>query len=74
MTKKLNLFLIVLALFSTTSILGQTILTGSVRDKETNETLIGANVNVMNVNNRSLGGAMVDINGEFRITIPQENN
>lgn len=74
MTNKLNIFLIVLTLSFTNSIWGQTVLTGSVRDRETNETLIGANVNLMNANNRSLGGAMVDMNGEFRITVPNEKN
>lgn len=50
----------------------QTVLTGTVKDKVTDEALIGSNVFVMNSNNRSLQGAAVDINGEYRISVPTD--
>ena len=52
----------------------QTVLTGTVKDKTTLEPLIGANIFVMNENNRSLQGAAVDINGEYHIAIPNNQN
>lgn len=72
MMKKLNILLTVFLLFFVHSVWGQIILTGTVKDKTTSEPLLGANVNVMNSNNRSLTGAVVNVNGEYKINIPQE--
>lgn len=52
----------------------QTIITGSVRDARDREPLVGANVYVVNAENRSLGGSIVDPNGEFRLQIPNQQN
>lgn len=52
----------------------QTILTGFVKDFNTGEPLVGANVNIVNKNNRSIGGTLVDPNGEFHIQISQHAN
>ncbi len=62
----------VFVLFCVQTVIGQTILTGTVKDKVTNEPLMGANVNVMNANNRSITGGIVNVNGEYKISIPQE--
>lgn len=52
----------------------QTIVTGTVRDSRTREPLIGANVYVVNAENRSLGGSIVDLNGEYRLQVPNQTN
>lgn len=54
--------------------IAQTIVTGTVRDSRTREPLIGANVFVVNAENRSLTGSIVDINGEFRLQVPSQSN
>ena len=41
-------------------------------DKVFNEPLMGANVYVTNASNRSLGGCIVDINGKYRLSIPDQ--
>lgn len=66
--------LMLIALLAVQSLAAQKILTGSVRDSKTNEALIGANVYVMNAENRSLGGCVVDLNGEYRLKIPEKPN
>jgi TonB-linked SusC/RagA family outer membrane protein len=63
-----------LALLAVQSIAAQKVLTGSVHDSKTNEALTGANVYVMNAENRSLGGCVVDLNGEYRLKIPEKTD
>lgn len=63
-----------IALFAIQSLMAQTVLTGTVKDSENNEPLTGANVYVQNADNRSIGGCIVDANGEFRLQIPNKNN
>jgi TonB-linked SusC/RagA family outer membrane protein len=53
--------------------IAQTILTGKVTDINS-EPLLGANVYVLNQNNRSLAGCMVGENGGYRIQIPAQTN
>lgn len=55
-------------------IMAQTIITGSVRDAVTRESLIGANVYVVNNENRSLAGSIVDFNGTYRLQVPNQPN
>ncbi|MDP4270853.1 MAG: carboxypeptidase-like regulatory domain-containing protein, partial [Bacteroidota bacterium] len=63
-----------IALLAVQSIAAQRILTGTVRDSKTNEALTGANVYIMNADNRSLGGCIADLNGEYRLKIPEKGN
>lgn len=49
----------------------QTILTGVVKDKATGAPLVGANVYINNSANRTMAGFIVDRNGEYRLTVPQ---
>jgi len=65
---------ITLAFFAVSTVAAQTVLTGTVKDKITGDPLVGANIFVLNSNNRSLGGTAVDINGEFRLSIPSQKN
>jgi hypothetical protein len=52
----------------------QVFITGTVTDAGKGEPLTGANVYVMNAENRSLGGCIVDSNGEYRLRIPMVDN
>jgi len=70
--RKIIISLVVL--FAVQSIAAQKVLTGTVHDSKSNEALIGANVYVMNAENRSLGGCVVDLNGEYRLKIPEKTN
>jgi len=80
MKKELNMkifrkiFISVIALIAVQSLAAQTVLTGTIRDSKTNEPLTGANVYVLNSDNRSLGGCIVDLNGEYRLQIPNQQN
>lgn len=39
------------------------------------EPIVGANVNIVNAQNRSVGGAVTNLDGDYRLQIPaQENN
>ncbi len=69
-----NILFIMLALFIVPTIAAQTVLTGTAKDKVTGDPLVGANVFVMNSNNRSLAGTAVDLNGEYRLSIPAQKN
>jgi TonB-linked SusC/RagA family outer membrane protein len=62
------------ALIAVQSLVAQTVLTGTVKDSKTNEPLTGANVYVLNSGNRSLGGCIVDLNGEYRLQIPNQQD
>jgi len=63
-----------IALAAVQSIAAQTVLTGTIKDSKTHEPLTGANVYVLNSENRSLGGSIVDLNGEYRLQIPAQQN
>ncbi len=65
---------IALALFVVQTVAAQTVLTGTVKDKVTGDPLVGANIFVMNSTNRSLAGTSVDMNGEFRLSVPSQKN
>ncbi|MDL2230614.1 SusC/RagA family TonB-linked outer membrane protein, partial [Alistipes sp. OttesenSCG-928-L06] len=72
--KKFRLILALLAgLLLSQNILAQTILSGVVRDKGTNQPLVGANVYIVNANNRTLDGYIVQANGEYRLRIPEDS-
>lgn len=70
--RKIIISLVVL--LAVQSIAAQKVLTGTVHDSKTNEALTGANVYVMNAENRSLGGCVVDLNGEYRLKIPEKTD
>jgi len=70
--RKITILLIALVAVQVVS--AQNFLTGNVRDAHNNEALTGANVYVLNAENRSLGGCIVDINGQYRLKIPEMNN
>jgi len=70
--KYIMLSLIVLLAIQST--FAQKVLTGTVRDLNTNEPLVGANVFVINSENRSLNGCVADINGEYHLNVPAKNN
>jgi len=52
----------------------QTVITGTIKDSKDSGPLTGANVYVVNAGNRSLGGSIADLNGEFRLQIPSQKN
>lgn len=56
------------------SIWAQTVLTGTVIDKTFDEPLTGANIYIMNASNRSIGGTIADLNGEYRLSIPNQKD
>lgn len=66
--------LLATALFLSQLVMAQTIITGTVRDASTREGLIGANVYVVNAENRSLQGCIVDLNGGYRLQVPSQPN
>lgn len=66
------IFTLLAGLLLSQSVSAQTILTGIVRDKGTNQPLVGANVYIINANNRTIDGYIVDANGEYRIRVPEE--
>lgn len=68
--KKITILLF--ALVSMQTIVAQKVLTGTVKDSKTREALTGANVYIMNDENRSLAGTVVDVNGEYRLKIPEK--
>ena len=72
MKRNRNIILTLLLLACVQSIWAQQVLTGTVMDKVFNEPLMGANVYVTNASNRSLGGCIVDINGKYRLSIPDQ--
>lgn len=65
------LWLVSAMLFSQ-GVWAQKVLTGTVLDKEYNEPLIGANVYIMTAGNRSIGGSIADLNGEYRLSVPDQ--
>jgi len=68
-------YLVLVALLLITPwIIAQTIITGTVKDAKTKESLIGANVYVVNAENRSLAGCIVDFNGVYRLQVPNMSN
>ena len=69
-----KIIVVLLVLFSVQTVVAQKVLTGTVRDAKTNEELTGANVYIMNDENRSLTGTVVDINGEYRLKVPEKQN
>jgi len=52
----------------------QTVITGTIKDSKDSGPLTGANIYVVNAGNRSLGGCIADLNGEFRLQIPNQKN
>jgi len=50
------------------------VITGFVKDKKTGEALVGASVYVQNQSNRSLGGTMTGVDGDYKFSVPKENN
>jgi TonB-linked SusC/RagA family outer membrane protein len=63
-----------IALVAVQTMAAQTVLTGTIKDSKTKEALTGANVYVLNAENRSLAGCIVDVNGEYRLQIPAKQN
>ena len=64
-----NIILILFALCITQVVAAQTVLTGKVTDVK-NEPLMGSNIYVLNLNNRTLAGCMANENGEYRLVVP----
>lgn len=71
---KFKLLGILLLIFITGNVFAQTILSGKVLDKTFGDALTGANVYIMNADNRALGGVMVDFNGEYHVRVPNQPN
>lgn len=67
-----NIIVALLLLFCSQSGWAQSVLTGTVTDKALNEPLIGANVYVTNSSNRSIEGTIVDMNGKYRLSVPNQ--
>ncbi|MCE1156359.1 MAG: TonB-dependent receptor plug domain-containing protein, partial [Bacteroidales bacterium] len=72
MKKKINILLF--TLLAPALLVAQTIITGKVLDSRDKQQLTGANVYVVNAENRSLGGCIVDLNGGYRLQIPDQKN
>ncbi|MDD4968471.1 MAG: SusC/RagA family TonB-linked outer membrane protein [Paludibacter sp.] len=68
--KYLTLFFVLIAVQS----MAQTVITGTIKDSKDSGPLPGANIYVVNSSNRSLGGCIADLNGEFRLKIPNQKN
>jgi len=62
--------LIGLAMFA----FAQNVVTGTLKDELTGEPLVGANIFVINANNRTLSGTIANVNGEYRMVIRDEKN
>jgi TonB-linked SusC/RagA family outer membrane protein len=67
-----KILLIISALFLTISSLGQHIVTGRITDSENNDPLVGANVFIVNDNNRTLSGTIADVNGDYKMPINED--
>lgn len=77
----MKLFKYILIAFLLVSATGKTyaqskILSGKVTELFGGQTepMMGVNVNIVNTQNRSLGGAITDINGVYNVKIPNEKN
>jgi len=66
-------FVIVNSFLSIASVFAQSVITGRVYEnvEGRREALIGVNINVMNSENRSLGGTVTDIDGSYRLRVPE---
>lgn len=67
-----NIISTVLVLCIALTSFAQNVVTGSLKDKETGEALIGASVFVVNANNRTLSGTIADVDGNFRMQVRDE--
>jgi TonB-linked SusC/RagA family outer membrane protein len=52
----------------------QNVVTGTLKDADTGEPLIGANIYLVNANNRNLSGTIANVNGEYRMVVRDEKN
>jgi TonB-linked SusC/RagA family outer membrane protein len=68
-----KILLSLFVLFMAQIAIAQTILTGKVTDVNS-QPLLGANVYILNQNNRSLAGCMVNDKGEYRVQVPGQPN
>lgn len=72
MKRNRNIILTLLLLACVQTLWAQQVLTGTVMDKVFNEPLMGSNIYVTNASNRSLGGCIADVNGKYRLSIPNQ--
>lgn len=71
---KLKIVIMTVLVLILSQVYGQNkVLTGKVLDTK-GEPIIGANVHIENAQNRTLTGVVTDINGAFRISVPNEKN
>lgn len=70
--KKITSTVIVVCL--ATFVFAQNLITGTIKDELTGEPLIGANIFVVNNNNRTLTGTIANVNGEYRMSFRDEKN
>lgn len=71
--KKIKILLILSFMFAVLAMSAQTFIVGTVKDAVDKQPLTGANVYVMNEDNRTLTGCIVDLNGYFRLQVPKMN-
>jgi len=69
-----KLLIMVIALMAVQTALAQSVMTGTVKDSTNGDPLTGANVYIVNSDNRTLGGSVVDLNGEYKLQIPNRKN
>ena len=69
-----KILIVLFALIGMQTLAAQTVLTGTVKDSNNGDPLIGANVYFVNADNRTLAGSIVDVNGEFHIKVPNQKN
>ncbi len=75
--RKIKFIFLILLVFSTNIALAQQqIVTGRVTERFNNQTepMIGVNISIVNAQNRSLGGVVTDLDGNYRLRIPSNEN
>ena len=63
-----------LCLFFTLSVYAQDVVTGTLTDAITGEPLVGANIFLVNANNRTLAGTIANANGDYRLIIKDKGD
>jgi TonB-linked SusC/RagA family outer membrane protein len=63
--------ILLLSFIALSAVNAQEILTGVVKDETFNEPLIGVNVYVVNSGNRTIGGTVTGVDGDYKLQVPE---
>jgi TonB-linked SusC/RagA family outer membrane protein len=74
MIKLKSLFLMLFCFGATVALAQNKTMTGTVIEEGINEPIYGANVVVINQQNRTLGGTITDLDGNFVLNVPEGKN